>query len=541
MNRFKWFLLALFAFATLPFVAYADAPLTTLQGGAHAEYRFDYVGDGSPIDVLVTDTDPSKLSVSIYTSDQIEQVRSGQVVSPVGRGTPPRPDTLQWSGGFRIKGVYYVVVTNRAPLAVTYRMSITGSGASSIARARPAWTAATSQFVDEGDSRVLVVPLPASAVTTTLRLTMPAEPDACTHVSEIDGPLDHSVKLCPDEIYPPLTVAGDNVGLFSDDDRTSLITSHGREFALTVQGSNDWIEGVTIKASADPRDDGAWLCLYDTCDVVSDGITTTIGGGTLYGGGILLKGSDSTVHGVTVSGGTIGVATVDGHANNIIDNQLSGLNGWGSFNLASTQSYYVGNTWSNEDHGCTTADGRTFLHGCETSGWVCLGCVENVVTHNQCESSSNCFYMSGERNLASNYNSLLSNYCAGATANCFEITFSFGNVLQDNLATIDPATNLPCKYPFWIGGSVVYLKDNVWECTVGEDDAFNQSRDSTTVATNIIPIDTANEVLNAPKIILPTLTPTPGYSDTPGASDTPIATPTASQTAAGSPTDAAAP
>jgi hypothetical protein len=43
-----------------------------------------------------------------------------------------------------------------------------------------------------------------------------------------------------------------------------------------------------------------------------------------------------------------------------------------------------------------------------------------------------------------------------------------------------------------VGGSVVYFKDNTWECSIDPDDAFNQARDSTVVATNIINIDTFN-------------------------------------------------
>src|SRR5919199_737478 len=100
----------------------------------------------------------------------------------------------------------------------------------------------------------------------------------------------------------------------------------GRQFAVTVEGSNNLIEGVTIQASADPADAGAYLCLYTDCVFPTRPRPTTIYGGTLYGGGILLKGSNSTIHAVTVHGGTIGIATGNGRGNYNIYNQLNYLN-----------------------------------------------------------------------------------------------------------------------------------------------------------------------------------------------------------------------
>jgi hypothetical protein len=534
MNRFTVFVLAVITSAMIPAVALAQAPLSTLQAGKSAEYRLDYLGDGSPIQVELTETDPNSLVVYVYTSDQIAAVHRGEKVTPIGRGTPTRADTLQWAGGFNIKGVYYVVIENHAQNAITYRISITGASVSGAARALPSWVGATSIVTVEYGQRVLDVSLPPAAITTTLKLVMPPEPSTCTPVKQISGTINRSIKLCPGQIYPPLNIVGDNIALYTDDAHSAVVQSEGRQFAITMQGSNNWIEGVTIQASADPKDAGAWLCLYDECQVATATVTTTLKGGIIYGGGILLKGTDSVIHGVTVHGGTIGIATVDGHANKIIENQLSDLNGWGSFNLGSQGSYFVGNTWNRDNHGCTTPDGRTFKHGCETSGWVCLGCIANLTAYNACELSSNCFYMDGSRGLASSDNNFFSNYCAGATDNCFEVTFSFGNIFRDNITTAESKTDTMCNFPFWIGGSIAYFANNIWECRVSEDDAFNQSRDSTTVATNIIRLDNVLGALNAPKIIPPTMTPTPTMDDSGDSSPSVIAaatsTPTASQT-----------
>ncbi len=535
MRRIKLAFLAAIALAIIPVAAFADAPVSTLQANARVEYRLDYAGDGSPIKVVLTETDPSALVVSVYSPDQIDAVRRGELPAPIGRGTIARADTLQWSGGSRIKGVWYVVVENRTAFAITYRMSITGDGVSGAARALPSWVGATSTITTQNGQRTLNVSLPPGSITTTLRLTMPPQPATCTAAKQITGPIDHSIKLCSGQIYPPLSIVGDNIALYADDARSAVVTSAGRQFALTVQGSNNWIEGVTIQASADARDAGAWLCLYDQCDFPTRPVTTTLRGGIRYGGGILLQGSNSTIHGVTVHGGTIGIATVDGQANKIIENQLSDLNGWGSFNAGATESYFVGNVLSRDNHGCTAPDGRTFQNGCETSGWVCVGCIANLIAYNQCELSSNCFYMNGDRGLASNDNNFFTNYCAGATNNCFEVTFSFGNTFRDNIATVQAQTDKVCNYPFWIGGSVAFFANNIWECKVTEDDAFSQSRDSTVVQTNIIRLDNALGALNAPAIILPTITPPPTSGDLPQSADatatlTPTPAPTATPT-----------
>ncbi len=527
MIRFKLLLLVAFACALIPAAVFADAPVSTIQPGARTEYRLDYLGDGSAIKVLLTETDPSSLVVSVYTSDQIDAVRRNEQPVPKGRGMPTRADTLQWSGGFNFKGVFYVVVENHSQSAITYRVSITGDGVSGAARAAPAFPAATARVTEQSGQKFLLVNLPPSAVTTTLRLAMPPEPTACTTAKQITGTISRSIKLCPGEVYPPLKITGDNIALYADDARSAVVTSSGQQFAITLEGSNNWIEGVTIQARADPKDAGAWLCLYDECQFATRPVTTTLHGSILYGGGILLKGSNSTIHGVTVRGGTIGIATIDGNANKIIENQLSDLNGWGSFNVNSTESYYVGNVWSRDNHGCTTPDGRKFLSGCETSGWVCLGCTANLIAYDWCELSSNCFYINGDQG-SSNDNNFFTNYCAGATNNCFEVTFSFGNTFRDNIATVESKTDAVCNYPFWIGGSIAYFANNIWECRVTEDDAFNQSRDSTTIATNIIRLDNVLGALNAPAIVLPTITRAPTSSDTTQpAPATPATTPTA--------------
>jgi hypothetical protein len=498
MKRYSAILWGVVLFLTLPaLAAIAQTPISTVQGNRRIEYRFDYKIENSTITIIATQTDVVNLVISIYTAEQMEAVRRGENVTPTGRATRLRDDTLQWSGRFGFKGVFYVIVENRAPNAITYRLSATGEGVSSFARIAPFTTGDVAKVAVQNGRKVLQINLPPGAITNTLTLPFPADPITCTPPSQITNPIRRSLRLCPGQTYPPLNILGDNIALFGDN---AAVTSNGRQFAVTLEGSNNWVDSVTIQARADNRDLGAWLCLYDECLFATRPQTTTIRGGIQYGGGILLKGSNTTIHRVTVRGGTIGIATMNGRNNYIIDNNLSDLNGWGSYNWASRESYFVGNTLDRNNHGCTTPDGRKFLTGCETAGWVCLGCTMNVIANNYCELSGNCFYMSGERNLASNNNNFLSNFCAGASDNCFEITFSFGNFLRDNITTYEPKSDKACKYPFWIGGSVVYFANNTWECANSEDTSFNQSRDSTTVATNIIRMDNYLGIINAPQI-----------------------------------------
>ncbi len=472
--------LAVLIFILIVWPAHADVPFVTLVGNGRAEYRFDYRGDRTRIDVALDAPGVNGVALYVYTPAQLQSAQRGGDLTPVGRGTPGGGHDSFWSGSFNTPGVYHVAVENQTPGVILYRLSITGesvSGAGQILAEAPPATSNLSAY------NTLTVGLPPGAGTSTLSLRVHGAPASCTHAYEVDTIVSHSLKLCPNEIYPPIHLVGNNLAVYADDAHSAIITSAGRQFALTLDGSYNFVEGVTIQAHADAADVGAWLCQYDECIFPTQPRRTVLNGGIVYGGGILLRGSHTTIHGVTVHGGTIGIATVNGTGNNLLDNQLNDLNGWGVFNVSSTSSNFVGNTLNRNNHACTTPDGYKFLHGCETAGWVCLGCSGNLIARNHCESSANCFYMSGERGLGSHNNKLIANYCAGATDHCFELTFSRGNLLQDNVTTADPNTGGICNYPFWIGGSSVYFKNNLWQCAVSVDDALARATASTSIPT----------------------------------------------------------
>ena len=259
MYRFAVLLLAAVIVGLVPTAVWADEPITTIQPGARIEYRFDYLGDSSTIQVEVTQTDPDDLVVSVYTSDKIDAVRRNEPIPPTGRGTKVRGDTLQWSGRFFGRDTYYVIVENRASFPITYRVNITGSGVSSVARALASWLGTTSTITDQKGQQILSVSLPPTAVTTTLKLVMPTQPSTCTPANQISGVIDHSVKLCPGQVYPPLDIAGDNIALYSDDAHSAVVKSKGRQFAVSVQGTSRHLNAGTWPGTSSPTGRQRWV------------------------------------------------------------------------------------------------------------------------------------------------------------------------------------------------------------------------------------------------------------------------------------------
>ena len=106
-----------------------------------------------------------------------------------------------------------------------------------------------------------------------------------------------------------------------------------------------------------------------------------IAGGANYGGGILLEGSNNTVMNSQVSGGVIGIATLNGHGNRLISNQLTGLSGWGIFGVGASTSAFVGNTLQDINRACTDPSGNYYGGGCESAGMLLMG----AETNHHCE------------------------------------------------------------------------------------------------------------------------------------------------------------
>lgn len=298
-----------------------------------------------------------------------------------------------------------------------------------------------------------------------------AQPSKCTPASEMPEVVDRTISLCADQVYKPFRVSGSNLTVYGDSGGTARIHAPGRAFGITVTGSNITITGVHIEADTDPADLNTWLCLYENCNFKGKKVR----GAANYGGGILLDHTTNVaVVGSTVSKGTIGVASVHGSNNKIVDNNLSNLNGWGALLFWSNNNAVVGNTLNRVTRSCNGPDGGNFTTGCESAGIAAIRALSNLIVSNRCERSSNCLYASGEGGFSSNDNKIFNNYCAGSPHNCFELTFSAGNQLDYNVATSG------CNYPFWISGSNVDLgSHNKWSCKLTAKQAFTESKQAT--------------------------------------------------------------
>ncbi len=324
-------------------------------------------------------------------------------------------------------------------------------------------------------ARTIGINIPATLNLAALNIVIPPEPADCTPAAQTPVVVSASIKLCPGQIYRPFVLRGENIGVFGD--KTAIIQSEGRSYGIVAEGSQLLIQNVVIRGSTDAADATILLCLYPDCRGRP--------GGTVYGGGILVRASDTTIMDSDIAGGVAGVAAERVRGLKLVNNRLDHSSGWGSYNFDVTDSYFIGNSWSNDNRSCTTPEGGYLPTGCESAGWLCIACQKNIIARNTCTNSGDCFYMNGEGNLTSNYNRFHQNECRAAPHNCYEVTFSVGNEFVENVARDDPATGAQCKYPFWVGGSHVIFARNVWQCNISAELALEHATASTFVPTRI--------------------------------------------------------
>lgn len=318
------------------------------------------------------------------------------------------------------------------------------------------------------------VGMPATLNLAALSVQVPGEPVECTPANAMPDVVERSVKLCAGQNYRPFIVRGENIGVFGD--KSAVIHSDGRGYGIIAEGSRLFIQNVTIRGTTGAGDSNTFLCLYPDCGGNP--------GGASYGGGILVRASDTTVMDSDIAGGVAGIAAERVKGLKLIRNRLDDSSGWGSYNFAVESSYFVENTFSRDNRSCTT-DSGFFPTGCESSGWLCIACAQNIVTKNFCVNSGNCYYMNGEGNLNSNNNRFHQNECRAAPHNCFEVTFATGNEFIENIARNDPETGAACKYPFWVGGSQVVFAGNNWGCEKSPDASIQEATASTQVPTHV--------------------------------------------------------
>lgn len=472
-------------------------------------YQFEYGGDRTPIEVRLIDGGAPDIALAVYTPEQMSGLNAGDRVKPIGQITrssgSPEPD-LHWVGNFNRGGAYYVAVTNPSSAHYTIRLIAQGYSVSfphttvePVATTSPD-TVSTSDAAPAPSNTLPIplAPLPSALVASTLPVGLPgyvgeaafdipltARPAQCTPPALMPANVTRSTALCPGLTYGAFHVTGNNLTIFGDP--SAVILAPPRDFGITVTGSNVTIANVRVAAVTHPADVGKWLCIYEACTYNTMYQHETVRGGIGYGGGILLQNnSNSAVVNSVVSGGTVGVASVRSVNNKIVNNNLSALNGWGALIVFTDHNYVVGNITNDVNRGCVGPDGFFYQSGCESAGIACVGCQDSVIVSNHCERAGNCYYATGEGGLASNNNKFFDDYCAAASNNCFEITYSTGNQFDYNTATFDPFTQQGCTYPFWIAGSIVYFgRHNTWACTRPLQRAIKDSQDATDAPTEV--------------------------------------------------------
>ncbi len=459
-------------------------------------FRFEYGGDRTTMTVALDADGATGISMQIFTAEQMDTWARGESVSPLGRGgyAAPIGHDLAWTGNTPRAGMYYALVTNHSDKYVVARVFAAGPAVLSSLKREPTPTPVPNPFATvipfnlEERATALPIFFPADFGKPPLLVAVPSRPSECTSPEQMPEIITQSVLLCEKEVYRNLRIRGSHIGLFGDRQRSAQVVGDGRNFALTIEGSHIFVHAINFQTSTHPDDRKRWLCIVEACTYTVKDRTWTVAGGTSYGGGILLKASDSVISSVDVRGsGTIGIALVRAHNNILVNNHFDRVTGWGVYGFLSDHNYYLGNSLSQIDRDCFAPEGVYYSFGCETAGWLCMGCQGNIIAHNQCALSGNCYYAQGDGGVASNNNRFYGNYCFGARNNCFEATFSKGNDFEKNVTTRDPVTREECHFPFWIGGSIVrFGRGNEWACTVSAERAIELSAASTSAPTQVL-------------------------------------------------------
>ncbi len=322
--------------------------------------------------------------------------------------------------------------------------------------------------------RTLSIDLPATLNRGALTFEIPNEPSECTPADAMPDVVDRSIKLCAGQNYRPFLVRGEGIGVFGD--KSSVIRSEGRGYGIIAEGARLFIQNVFIRGTTEASDANILLCLYPDCRGKR--------GGVAYGGGILVRAQETTIMDSDIAGGVAGIAAERVSGLILLNNRLDDSSGWGSYNFAVDSSFFVGNTFSRNNRACNT-EGGYFPTGCESAGWLCIACQQNIIAKNFCVNSGDCFYMNGEGNLASNNNRFHQNECRASPHNCYEVTFAVGNEFVENIARDDPETGAACKYPFWVGGSHVVFARNVWQCSMNPEISIAHATASTHIPTRV--------------------------------------------------------
>lgn len=105
----------------------------SLAPNASLWFYFDYTGDRSKIDVTLEANGAKNVQMAVFTPEQGKNWAQDPVnTKPVGLGTEAGDQTsmgiydLNWRGSFNFPGRFLVVVTNKNPYSVQFRMNVKG-------------------------------------------------------------------------------------------------------------------------------------------------------------------------------------------------------------------------------------------------------------------------------------------------------------------------------------------------------------------------------------------------------------------------------
>jgi hypothetical protein len=101
-----------------------------LAAGESRWVPFEYLGDGSQIEIRMYVDAVDSAAFSVWTPEQLRQLAAGEEVEPVGRGSvdPFTGCCLIWSGNFGEGGTYQVALEGVGSGTAYYQLEITGDG-----------------------------------------------------------------------------------------------------------------------------------------------------------------------------------------------------------------------------------------------------------------------------------------------------------------------------------------------------------------------------------------------------------------------------
>ena len=101
-----------------------------LAAGESRWVSFEYLGDGSQIEIRMYVDAVDNAAFSVWTPEQLRQLAAGEEVEPVGLGSvdPHTGCCLIWSGSFDGGGTYQVALEGVGNGTAYYQLEITGDG-----------------------------------------------------------------------------------------------------------------------------------------------------------------------------------------------------------------------------------------------------------------------------------------------------------------------------------------------------------------------------------------------------------------------------